>query len=89
MYCWWGRGLWSPNRWSDFDLTLRLGMTAGDVLLLECGGVYCYGSAKNGGGSGRVSKSGMALAPNPALKMLKGLPGPMFFIGLDPALRVW
>jgi hypothetical protein len=59
-----------------------------DVRLLECGGPNCCMFVKEGGGSGR-QKGGVALAPNLVLKKLEGLLRPMFFIGLDPALRDW
>ena len=60
----------------------------GNWLLLECSGVDCYGSAEHGGGSDHL-KGGVALAPDPALKRLRGLLRPMFFIGLDPVVRGW
>lgn len=72
---------------------LRSGVTSwrdgGDGLLLECGGDDCCGYAEDGGGSGRLLKGGLALAPDPALKRLRGLLRPMFLIGLDPAFRGW
>jgi hypothetical protein len=60
----------------------------GDRLLLECGGLDCCVFAEDDGGSGRL-KGGVALAPDPVLKILGGLLLPMFLIGLDPALRGW
>jgi hypothetical protein len=60
----------------------------GDRLLLECGGLDCCVFAEDGGGSGRL-KGGVALAPDPVLKILGGLLRPMFLIRLDPALRGW
>jgi hypothetical protein len=58
-----------------------------DVLLLECGWLYCCVFVEDRGGSGRL-KGGVALALDPVLKNLGGLLRTMFLIGLDPALRV-
>jgi hypothetical protein len=60
----------------------------GDRLLWECGGLDCCVFAKDCGESGRL-KGGVALAPDPMLKILGGLLRPMFLIGLDLALRGW
>jgi hypothetical protein len=60
----------------------------GDRLFLECGEIDCCMFAEDDEGSGRL-KGGVALAPDPVLKMLGGLLRPMFLIGLDPALRGW
>jgi hypothetical protein len=59
-----------------------------DGLLLECRDLDCYVFVEDGGGSGHL-KSGVALAPDPALKRLGGLLRPMFLIGLDLILRGW
>jgi hypothetical protein len=57
-------------------------------MFLECGGLDCYVFAEDGGGSGRLM-GGVVLASDPAWKKLGGLLPPMFFVGLDPDLRVW
>jgi hypothetical protein len=72
--------------WLQSGIALWRG--AGDRLLLECGGLDCCVFVEDGGGSGRL-KGGVALAPDPVLKILGGLLRPMFLIGLDPALRGW
>jgi hypothetical protein len=65
------RGLWSPNYWSGFVLTMcrdvatRMGRSCG-VQTLDCG-MY----VDDGGGAAR--RAGMALAPDPMLKRLAGL----------------
>jgi hypothetical protein len=59
-----------------------------DRLLLECGRLGCCMFAKDGGGSGRL-KGGVALAPDPVFKKLRGLLRPMFLTGLDPVLQGW
>jgi hypothetical protein len=50
-------------------------------MFLECGGLDCCVFAEDGGGSGRL-KNGVAIAPDPVLKMLGGLLWPMFLIEL-------
>jgi hypothetical protein len=71
---------------------LRSGVAAwcgGTVrLLLECGGLDCCAFVENVGGSSRL-KGGVALAPDPVLKKLRGLFRPMFLIMLDPVLWGW
>jgi hypothetical protein len=73
-------------KWLRFGIVPR--RDNGDTLFLECGGLDCCVFAKDDGGSGRL-KGGVALAPDPMVKMLGGLLWPMFLIGLDPALRGW
>jgi hypothetical protein len=59
-----------------------------DGLLLECNGLDRGMFVEDGGGFIRLN-GGVTLAPDPALRRLRGLLRLIFLIGLDPVLRDW
>jgi hypothetical protein len=77
-------------RWVCSLALCGVGLVADLVLAaLEYGGADCCWFVMDNGGSGRLI-GGVALASDPALKMLGGLFQPMFLSSsLDPVLRSW